>query len=222
MAKANLVFQIGFNRCGTTSIADYLRRGGFRVADCTLPDGDRAGQHIALVMKQNLETSRPILSDLEHFNGFTDMEFTSEHLIVEAYKWFHTLASEAPEARFILNTRDVENWIESRLNFVTYAARYSNCLGLADDKVADYWRADWEQHVERVRQILPADRLFELNIDAPDEEGLATFLGLGGTIAFRQRNKRPRGRVSPTVARYLPQAILNRIPNRIKNAAKNI
>lgn len=140
------IFQIGFNRCGTRSIHGFLAANGMR------------GVHwengrVARRMFVNLSEGRPLLAGLEQFDVFTDMEMLTRDVFLEAYKLFPILLAQHPDAVFILNTREREAWIRSRMGHAggSYLERFKAYLGGASQAaVADAWRADWERHHKRV------------------------------------------------------------------------
>ena len=102
------VFQVGFNRCGTASLHRFLRLNGFASVH-------HAGGRLAIAMDANLRAGRHVLDGWERFDAFLDMSFLRPHVHVEMYKRLDALMEHAPEARFVLNLRDVDRWVESRL-----------------------------------------------------------------------------------------------------------
>jgi hypothetical protein len=140
------IFQIGFNRCGTRTIHEYFRANG--VASVHWNSG-----RLATRMFKNLADGHTLLAGYESYDAFTDMEFLDGKRYLAGYKLFAELAQQYPDAVFILNTRDREAWIRSRLAHRNgeYAARFKSCLGIdSDERLADAWRADWDEHHERV------------------------------------------------------------------------
>jgi hypothetical protein len=147
------IFQIGFNKCGTGTIHNYLRANG--VSSVHWDRGNLAKRLFA-----NLANDDDLLAGYEQFDAFTDMEFldyTGTYL--EGYKLFPHLAAQYPDAVFILNTRDREAWIRSRLEHGTrpYLRRQMLHYGVASvDEVTDRWRAEWERHHRRVVEFFGA------------------------------------------------------------------
>ena len=102
-------FQIGFHKCGTKSLHRFFERAG--IASVHNDNG-----RLALTMAANLRNGRPILTGYERFQAFHAMGYLRPHVHVEMYKRWKTILEQVPEARFILNVRDVDRWIVSRLN----------------------------------------------------------------------------------------------------------
>lgn len=140
------IFLIGFNKCGTTTIHHYFAANGIRSVHW---DKGRLARRVF----HNIACGDALLAGYENFDAFTDMEYLDHqgacHL--EAYKLFPYFAAQYPDAVFILNTRNREAWIRSRLRQPTYAARARKYHGVASDHaLADIWRADWDRHHQRV------------------------------------------------------------------------
>jgi Sulfotransferase domain len=168
LGSAMKIFQIGFNRCGTRTIHNYFRANGVRSVHW---DQGRLARRIFA----NLANGDELLAGYSYFDVFTDMEWIDGLHYCEAYKLFPYFAAEYPNSVFILNTRDREAWIRSRLlhRRGEYAARYKRYLGVAsDEKLADMWRAEWDRHHRRVTEFFQGKpyRFFVCRIesDLPD------------------------------------------------------
>ncbi|MBV6635239.1 MAG: hypothetical protein KI788_04975 [Mameliella sp.] len=213
-------FQVGFNRCGTTSIADMLERQGLTaVHHSYLRDGEK--QNIALTIADNLEQGRPPLDGMDDIDAFTDVEYTSEGRIVEGYKHFREIAAAYPEMKFILNIRKRDDWIKSRLGFANYPERYAACYGLTREQVIEKWERDWDTHLAAVRAEIPAERLLIMDIDAPDPEAVNAFFDFDAGSAFRRRNKSINGPLAKWAQKALPKGLVKAVPNRWKNYLKD-
>ena len=140
------IFQIGFNRCGTKTIHDYLCANGLKGVHW---DKGRLAKRIFA----NRDRGRDMISGYEACEVFTDMEWIEPTQLLEAYKLYPELAAQYPDGVFILNTRDREAWVKSRVSHGggRYAALHKAYLRIeSDSDLADYWRADWELHHETV------------------------------------------------------------------------
>lgn len=170
-------FQIGFSKCGTTAISRFFARNGFACVDW---DGGRLAQR----MKANLEAGRSILEGYEHYEVFTDMVYVSDTEIVEGFKYFGELRAQVPGARFILNTRNCDNWVRSQLDHGDLADRYRSALGLPDlSEVVAHWRKDWAAHHAAVTAAIPAQDLLVFDIEADPPTLLTDFAGLDRSAA---------------------------------------
>ena len=155
------VFQIGFNKCGTSTLHRFFELNGFRSVHW-----DRG--NLAQAMYRNLTGGRCLIAGYEPFEAFSDMEHITPSFAFEGYKLFPYLVQEFPDALFLLNTRDREDWICSRLAHRegAYAGRWKAVTGLTDDaSLADFWRAEWDRHHERVTRFFAGRNLRFLTFD---------------------------------------------------------
>ena len=161
------IFQIGFNRCGTLTMHGYLRANGVRSVHY---DNGKLAQR----MFRNLRQGKDILSGYD-YDAFFDMEWNGPDEILEGYKLYPQLAARYPDAVFILNTRDREDWIRSRFlhGQGRRPARHKAVLGLSsDEELAERWRREWEAHHSNVVEFFAGKphRFFvcDIRTDLPD------------------------------------------------------
>ena len=168
------VFQIGFNRCGTRFIHQYLVSLGYETANW---DGGR----LAMCMMENFKNGRRLLTGYDHvFRAFTDME----HLQSNTYAhriFFKMLDEQYPGSKFILNTRDVEVWLQKRLtddSYVREAMRYHGFHTIGE--LAMKWREEWMHHHEDVMSYFGERRsgndLLVYDVDRDNPNKLFVFL----------------------------------------------
>jgi hypothetical protein len=171
------IFVIGFNKCGTTSLHSFLKSGGLRAVHWRTHGQKR---HIAEVMFTNLSLRTPILQGLTHFDVFSDMMFLSGAIHLEANILFRDMHSEYPQARFILNTRNKDNWIASRLRHLRggFLRDSMSCYGLDKDGVVSIWSDQWDRHHQEVRTYFRhhPEIFQEFNIERDDISMLCDFL----------------------------------------------
>jgi hypothetical protein len=164
------VFQIGFNKCGTRTLHYFFRDNGWRTAHW------RKGV-LALAVYENLTYGRSLVTGFQNLEVFTDMEFVERHFVFEAYKLFPYFAEEFPNAVFILNTRDRDDWLQSRFNHSPgYVERWKAVIGAkTDGQLADWWLRDWDDHHERVRSFFRdrPQRLIEFDLATTPPEVIA-------------------------------------------------
>jgi hypothetical protein len=109
------IFQIGFNRCGTTSIYDFFKKSCVNNLKCVHWDNG----NIAKTIFKNNNNGRPPLYNSKYllYDFIGDMEANIDNKIyyfafLDSYS---LLDLHYPNSKFILNTRNKENWINSRL-----------------------------------------------------------------------------------------------------------
>jgi len=161
------VFQIGFNKCGTRSIARFFERHGLRSAHWMQGD-------LAKSLKSDIAAGRRPLADWRGIDVFTDIEYVDSHQIIEGYKYFKELYQAYPSAVFLLNTRNCEDWIWSRNSHKrgVYTEKYRKYYGLStSEEVFDLWRLDWHKHHLSVLEFFAKDKRDNLviwDIGAPN------------------------------------------------------
>ena len=141
---------------------------------------------------------------------------------MEGNRYFREIAAAYPDMKFVLNLRKKEAWLKSRMNFNDYPDRWKAFHGIDNEALVDMWTSQWDRHIAAVMSELPPNRLLVMDIDAPDEAAITAFFGLKGIAGFRQRNKSVAGPVAKRMQKLLPIWLLSLIPNKLKNAHKDI
>lgn len=162
------IIQIGFNLSGTRSITTFFKNNNFKALHW----------ENGLIAKRiffNLQNGIKLLHGLDA-TVFTDMEWLAHpNFYFEAYKLFPMLYLQYPDAYFVLNYREKNDWIKSRLNHFegNYADRMMKTLGIEnEEKLTKYWEKDWDRHHSRVRDFFSKNSAnfieFDLNKDGSD------------------------------------------------------
>jgi Sulfotransferase domain len=164
-----MVFGIGLNKTGTISLHEALETLGYR----SLHWG---GQSSRLAVETAISEGDPLLEHLGDYNAFSDIQRLSVS--------FDVLDRQYPGSRFILTTRSLDGWLDSRRRHVERnvarkaAGEYAGTFLTVD---LDAWRSLFLAHDQRVRAYFagrPADLLI-LDITAGDDyTQLCPFLGL--------------------------------------------
>jgi hypothetical protein len=129
----------------------------------------------------NDKNNKKLLEGIDNYEFYSDMEFISDFQIIEAYKMYEKLDKQYPNSLFILNTRNKENWIKSRLQHSNgasnYITRYSKYYNLSNNKIIEMWSNDWNIHIEKVRKyFINNSKFLEFNIENDEPEKLFNFL----------------------------------------------
>jgi len=96
------IFIIGFNKCGTRTLSEYFDTQGL--------DAYHVGNDFysfSCQLTDNMAHRKKILDTYEH-------DVYSDHAFLPRY--YKRLDEDYPDSLFILNTRDVDDWLISRLN----------------------------------------------------------------------------------------------------------
>ncbi len=219
MRETTLYFVIGHRRCGTTSINAFFNRNGIAGIHY---DRGRLGH----TMRMNLLQGAPPLTGYDHiYRAFANMEYCYGEGYFEGYRHYRELMEAYEDSKFILNTRDRENWIRSN---VIHARRhcsntenaefYRNEFGTTEwDGISDIWRQRWDEHHEKVIEDIPADRLLVFDIENDDPKMLCDFAGLpaDGARHYRQENPSLNG-VGMAIANCTPLAVKRALPRSVK------
>ena len=175
--QSKRIFLIGHNKCGTRSFHNLLRKNGYK----SIHFGNG---NLARKVQANFIFSRPLLMGIDRFNCYTDMEICGEFY---AYRLFPLFDLQYPGSCFVLNTRDVDRWIESRFNHGDgrYAKKYLKRMresfenpSLTLDSLRDHWKKAWKRHETDVRRYFAGRKnFFEFDITNSDQQAqLCQFL----------------------------------------------
>lgn len=166
------IFQIGFNRCGTLSLFRFFTSN-------EVPSVHWMGGNLARRMHKNKRRNQPLLEEISEYVFYSDMEYVGAKEIIEAYKYYKTLDEQYPDSKFILNTRDKNEWIESRVNHRngSYLKRYMQCYNKSKDEMIRLWKQDWEKHTSEVLQYFTnRNNLLVYHIKNDDPQKIIDFL----------------------------------------------
>jgi hypothetical protein len=172
------VFCVGLTKTGTTSLHHALQALGFTSLHWGPDDEANGGTRMYLEVLRAKREGRRLLDLIgDGYDAYSDIETLS--------KSFDLADQQYPGSRFILTVRDLDGWLDSRRRHVernqrqkaegTYAGVGSS---LRIEVVA--WRAEWVEHVGRVRAHFASrpDDLLVMDVTAGDGyERLAPFLG---------------------------------------------
>ncbi len=174
------VFQIGFNKCGTKSFAQLFSQSGYPAVHYRVPRRERPRIRLVEAMERNRDAGRKLFAGYDDIVFFCDMERNTAENRFDGYKLFRDLLADYPDARFLLNLRDPERWIRSRLAHERqlYAQKYMACFGIETlEDLKAHWLEDWHTHIADVRGFF-ADKpgkLVEFDIETDDVSVLLEF-----------------------------------------------
>ncbi len=174
--KRHKIFQIGFNKCGTRSLAHLFRQHGYRVAHWERGD-------LGFALRHDIEAGRKPLGSWTDFDAFFDMEAVTHDTMIEGRKWFEPLHRAYPDAVFIMNHRDFDDWADSRFHHDDgqYIQAFKHHFHLqSDEELRDLWAHDWGAHMRDVHHYFsdqPQARFVSFHIDTPDFEALQRACG---------------------------------------------
>jgi hypothetical protein len=180
------VFGIGLNKTGTRSVAAALRILGYR----TLHNGSRP---TTAAVDRAADENQPLLTYIgDGYDAYFD--------VVGLVHRFEDLDAQYPGSRFILTTRNEEDWLRSREKHATANQERTGYDGplLTVDREA--WMHERNEHHAKVAEYFKArDDLLVFDVAAGDGwEKLAPFLGRKPpTRPFPWANREGEGTYAP-------------------------
>ncbi len=162
------IFCIGLNKTGTISLDHALTTLGFS----SLHWGGQASRH---AVERAIREDKPLLEYLGDYDAYSDIQRLSVN--------FDVLDQQYPGSKFILTTRDVEEWLDSRRRHVL-RNRERKAQGEYDgtflELEPDRWRAQFVDHHQRVADYFhDRDDLLVMRVTEGDGyDLLCPFLGV--------------------------------------------
>ena len=138
------IFQIGFNKCGTTSFFKLFKQNG-------IPSVHYDNGELANTIYNNYINKKPLLdSKYKKKVFFSDMEniYNPNKLLYIARDYYKQLDREYPNSKFILNIRARDKWLLSRYNHDNGLYLKSVCIFLnkSEDEILEQWKNEWDTH----------------------------------------------------------------------------
>lgn len=203
------VVQIGFNKCGTRSFQRLFERAGHPVVQHKIRKPFRRSRKAAYLIQQNLRAGRRAFAGMEDYVLYAGLIHQTATECFEAIRHFREILRDYPDTILVLNFRDREDWIRSRLGhgrgeLVKRVMRQRGVRTAAE--VADLWRREWDEHLADVRAAMKdrPGQLIEFDLDADPVQKLIDRLpGYGLRAADWGDVGRTRGvREHPLVKRF--------------------
>ena len=162
------IFGIGLNKTGTISLHQALTGLGLSSLHWGGPPSRRA-------VERAIREGKPLLTYLGEYDAYSDIQRLSVS--------FDVLDRQYPGSRFILTTRDVDDWVDSRRRHVE-RNRERKARGEYDGTFLeielDRWREQFVDHHARVLEYFrDRDDLLVMRVTRGDGyELLCPFLGV--------------------------------------------
>lgn len=163
------IFCIGLNKTGTISLHHALELLGFRSLHWGGPETGR-------IIQATAAAGRPLVADLDEYDAFSDLAILS--------KQFRLLDSQYPGSKFILSTRPIDGWLQSREAHVLRnqeRARTGEYTGNFLEVDVDAWRTEFVDHHRKVEEYFAGreqDLLVFRITEGDGWEKLCPFLGV--------------------------------------------
>lgn len=174
------IFQIGFNKCGTRSLNHLMKRNNIKSVHY-------GGGKIAETMFRHYKNNEPLIDiryrDIVFFSDMESVVKPKTPLYV-AQTLFKELYQQYPNSIFLLNVRDKEKWLLSRINHgnrkheVEYLKTICEKTGMSEEETIDYWSNEWDKHIKNVLDFFKnkPGKLIVYNIEKQPIESLVKKL----------------------------------------------
>lgn len=151
------IFCIGLNKTGTISLDEALTTLGFTSFHW-------GGQDSRKAVERAIREGVPLLTYLPEADAYSDIQRLSVS--------FDVLDRQYPDSRFILSTRPIEDWVDSRRRHVERNRERQasgEYAGTFVDIEVDRWRALYSDHHRRVHDYFSGrDDLLTIDVTAGD------------------------------------------------------
>lgn len=175
------VVSVGFNKCATRALAQMFAKAGHRVVHHKLRDRWPVPRRAGAVIMANLEAGRRPFETFEDYVFYCDLMVNDGQRTFDGADAFREIMHYYPETILLLNLRDREAWIKSRLRHGhgEFARREMAARGFSDEaSLTEAWRMDWDERILAVRAYM-AERpkqFVEFDIDKDSPVDLAAAL----------------------------------------------
>jgi hypothetical protein len=163
------VFQIGFNKCGTRSLYRLF-------ADNSIPSlhwHTDQGKIAKKMLINFLNGEYIIPKEYESIIFFSDLEdvYGSNYLPIFSYRFYREIFYQFPDAKFILNTRPLDEWINSRVEHDNgkYLNHCLHTLKISKLELINQWKSHFLNHSQEVKMFFKNKRekllIFDISKD---------------------------------------------------------
>lgn len=173
--KMKKIFCIGLNKTGTSSLHKAFQILNIKSVHFI----DDKGNNIKDIIINNYLAQNDILKDLENYDAFSDWDRTPYAISI-----FKEFDKQYPNSKFIVNSRDIKSWLDSREKHVRKnkerKKKYPNedIVWLEIDIKA--WKNEYETHYNEVYSYFKDREKDLLKFDVTKGDGwekLCPFLG---------------------------------------------
>jgi hypothetical protein len=173
------IFVIGLNRCGTVSFHRFFLRNRIKSAHYAA-NLENKKINLAKLLINNLTIGHEPVRGLEEIIAFSDMSYADNTVYIDGSRLYKSIYEYYSDSYYILNVRDVENWLRSRFNHKngSLAVRSCSIYGCSSEELREIWRAQFVKHEEDVLNFFSHNggNLLYFDIEKDDPKAIRTFL----------------------------------------------
>lgn len=169
------IILIGLNRCATTSFHKLFHDSGIPSVHWV----DDRGDNLAQRMVTNIAMGRKPLDGFGAVRAFTDIAFVNARFMLDGARFFRDLHAAYPDAFFLLNTRNREDWIASRSGHCNggYLERCCKANNQTADAIKRGWAHMYDVHHAEVAAHFDGNpRFLRFDIDEDDPQIVVDWL----------------------------------------------
>lgn len=176
------VFFIGFNKTATTAFHRLFTDSGYRSIHHSARF-EKKRKYLGDIIRKNKKSNLPLLKSIENYDAYSEMLFCTPSVYYDAIKDYKLLHTQYKDGYFILQTRNLDNWIKSRFNHKrnqnTFYAKAKHALSMDNAQLEEYWRKEYFDHHNEVNNYFSNNSKFlTFNIDEDNIIKLLHFLKL--------------------------------------------
>jgi hypothetical protein len=175
------IFVIGFNKTGTTSIHNLFKDNG--IPSIHWDQGRLAKMSLINVLKGD----RVFCGYDDEFKVFSDIFFRTDKFIWEGNLLFRQMDNDYPGSFFIYNTRNIDDWIKSRIKhssllfgmtIIELEQKINKSHSIIE--IVDFWKKTRLRFEYDVKNYFKNSKFFiEIDIDDPNfVDKISQFTGI--------------------------------------------
>jgi hypothetical protein len=129
-----MIFNIGFNKSGTTSLTEAMEILGYK----SIHHRHGSDERVRKFINRNIESGKRLLEGFEEYEFFSDFG---------GQKFFKELDKQYPNSKFILTCRDMDDWLDSRMRHMIRNRNNPEYTGtwLSEDSDVSRYRREQEE-----------------------------------------------------------------------------
>ena len=182
--KTPKIFIIGFNKTATRTIHYFFKNNKINSVHW---DNNRLVEHLESNIKNNLPLLGPqkvfnkkVSSDCTYQDAIVFSDMTNPELNKNPKDYYKILDKQYVGSKFILNCRNVESWIKSRLNHGNFAEKQMIFHKCSLDELKIIWRNMYHEHINDVNLYFKNRKsdllIFDIDIDGKSPKKIIDFL----------------------------------------------
>ena len=170
MSNKSKIFIIVFNKSGTRTLHNFFLKNN--ILSIHWDEGK-----LADTIEYNFKNGKKLLLEYDNYKVFSDME-NYKTLNFAHITYFKDLDKQYPLSKFILNIRNVDNWIKSRNNHWDgkYCNDLCNILDCSKFDLNNKWKEDYFDHIKNVKEYFKnTNKLLVFDIENDSVNKLVHF-----------------------------------------------